>query len=873
MRKPLATLAFVSIAVVLLAVWFAARSSDDAVAVPRPNAPLSSTPAPAVEPPQPDAPRDDAPPAPRVEVGAIAVAPSALSEAPSTLAELRGRFVLPDGRPANGVALRLAGWEGDSERVMKHGQPLDWTDPETTTDADGRFTFRFDPPLAFQFALKATLSGHATVSWRWDSLPPREVTDMGEVALIRSGVVRGRVVDARGIAAPGAWHVYGEAERTHRDAARGATGASVSTDPVTGEFVLEGLPPGPAQLELYSRIANWIDGPRVEVRAGEELTADIVYDGPENSRRIVVVTFNEPFHVFSNPVSGSIVLHGAGEERVAKKIAGSSQSWSFEDLEPGAYEIEIRDPLFEPWRQSGVRTGTSVNAQLRANGAVQLMVVGPDRSLIEDYRLRLSFPPDAPSPDGARFSFSPSEFELRAAGAPLPPGGLLQGMIPADVAMDSPFEGLEGFPGPSMKRSSPHAFVLHVDAADYGTGEARVEGLGVGETRPVVVQLARSATISGRITGAPAELVEGVSVVLADAQAGVDGATEFVEGVSGTNYDRNFRLETQTDAEGRFSFDGLRPGSFAVVARFHHDFSVAREGLTLAAGESLAVTLEVGPHGAIEGRILAHAGDLENAWVEALGVGLYDPLAGGWSTFDGEPPPRAEVGGDGRFRFAPLNTGTYQLALHHSRRSLPEDPKRWTSRFGEGAPLGAVAVTAPEVASAEFDLSQRRRGTIHVQARIDGEPAVGWRVAARSTTSDSLPRTRRAHALVGADGAAHLELLEPGDWIVGLEAEDHLWSSWASAAAELTPGGELTLAIGVARHPGRITVLDAATGKPRTNTTLRWGDASGSARVTTDANGAVEFQLPIGTYTAIRGRERVTVEWTASGPVPAEIKL
>jgi hypothetical protein len=114
MRKQLATLAFVSIAALLLAVWFSARSSDDAVAVPRPNSPLSSTPAPAIDQPQPDAPPNDAQSAPRVEVEASAVAPqAALSAAPvkpSTLAEVRAGEDVTADIATTGPTTRGASW-------------------------------------------------------------------------------------------------------------------------------------------------------------------------------------------------------------------------------------------------------------------------------------------------------------------------------------------------------------------------------------------------------------------------------------------------------------------------------------------------------------------------------------------------------------------------------------------------------------------------------------------------------------------------------------------------------------------------------------------------------------------------------------------
>jgi len=874
MRRSLAALALASLALFGVLYWIASRPDTDAHEAGPEAMRHEPTAPPAIEPPQLDSATDRAaPPETRVEIEAEPEAPP--TEEPVTavvdLAELRGRFLLPDGRPANDVALKLHGWQANSERVMKYGAPKDWPEIEARTDADGRFSIRFDPPLAFQFVLDAKLAGCAGVSWRWSSLPPRELTDVGEISLVRSGVVRGRIVNAKGDPVPGDWRVYGEAATNARVEGRDKTRVISATNPVTAEFVLEGLPPGSASLKADSRITNWIDGPSVEVRAGEEVVANIVYDGPDNSRRIVVVTFCRPLHVFTNPASGSIVLRAAGEERVAKKIPNSSQSWSFEDLEPGAYDIEIRDPLFEPWSQLGVRTGSSVNAHLRPNGAVQLSVVDSDGQAIEDYRLRVSFPQNGLNSGGMSFSFSPNEFELRGPGDPLPPDGLYRGMIPADVEMDSPFAGLEGIDTPLPKRKSPGEFVLLVDAPGRGIGETRVEALGVGETRLVTVRLASTATIAGRIVGIPAEQLEDVSVVIADASAGIDGAVEYVEGVSGSNYDEDFRAETHADAEGRFSFDGLAAGSYSVVARFHHDFIAVRDKVEVVGGQTREIELDPGVYGAIEGRILAHPDDLENAWVEALGAGFYDPFAGGWSTFDGEAPPRARVDSDGRFRIAPLSAATYELTLRLSKRPLPKDTKRWHGADG-GTLLGSVVLPGPVVVTPVFDRTVQRLGAIHVAVQIDGERASGWTVSAKSVTNDPA-HTRHATAEVASDGIARLTRLEPGSWRVGVVASDNTWSSWTSSPAELTPGGELEFSISASRHPGRILMLDEKTGAPRANEWLHWQHSDGSARLETDANGYVDLLLPAGSYTAIRNKSRAKVEWTATGPVPAEIRL
>ncbi len=878
MRRTSLTVALIALAALLLALWLVMRADDPVASTAA--APIAPAPAvPAAEPQQlelaaAETPADSTATSPRVETVVAAPTPDELPQPAkrADLAELRGRFLLPDGRPATGVALEVRGWQANFERVIKHGLPNDWRNLDASTDDDGRFALAFDPPLAFQFTLSAKLADHASVSWRWSALPAREVTDVGEVTLQRAGGVRGRVVDAKGAPVPGDWRVYGESLAKGEFEGRDTTRVSALTDASTAEFALEGLPPGGVELKLHSRLANWINGPRITVRAGEDVMADIVYDGPDNSRRIVVVTFHKPFHVFSNPVSGSTVLRGTGEERVAEKIAGSSQSWSFEDLEPGAYDIEIRDPFFEPWIQRGVRTGTSVNANLRASGAVRLSVLDPQGRAVDDYRLRVWFPQERQSPDGSSYSFSPSEFELRQAGAPAPEGGLWRGMIPAGVALNSPLAGVEGFQG-AQTRKSPSAFVLRVNVAGYATAEARVEALGVGETREVQVQLASAASVRGRIRGVPRELVEGVSVVLADAKVGVAGAEWYRPGLPSDERRSELHMETHSDADGHFSFDGVRAGSYVLVARFHRDFTVARDDLSVQAGETLEVDLQAAAFGAIEAQLVAPPSDLEHAWIEARARGRFDDDPDEWSISHGPPYPRTAVDADGRARLAPLRPATYRLTLHHSLTPLSGPGESWRTRFGGGQPLGEVTVVGAAVARSTFDLMALQRGSIHVQARVDGAPAVGWRVHAEFTSELDPSRLLRTSALVDADGFARLKQLEPGAWRVGILGEDRSWSSWTTAPSTLAPGDALTLRLDVDRIRGRVRVLDAQTGQPRAKTWIDWRHSGSSARVETDSSGELELLLPVGSYSAGRNTAPTTVEWTASGPVPAEIRL
>ncbi len=849
----------VATVLVLGALWFAVAHRGAERSTTAPERAEAATPA-AQAPLQPSPPR--ASPTDelntRTAVGESArqaAAVPATPDAPLTpvaeLAELRGRFVLQDGSPAPGVELRMWGGGGNSARLLRHGSPSDWVHPEGVTDEDGRFSFRFDPPLAFQFSLNASQRGFASVGWRWDSLPPREITDIGEIVLVPSGTVRGRVVDAAGKPVAGEWSVTGES--LHKTGEQGRMAARVNgrVDPDTREFVLEGLPPGRARLSANSRITGWISGPEVDVRAGAETRGDIVYAGPDTSRRITVTTFNRAFHVFGNPMPGTIVARGPSGEHVAMRVAGSSQKWSFDNLEPGLYDLEINDPHCEPWRQSGVQTGSERRAALVGNAAVKLSVHDAMGSTIEEYGLRLRFIHRGGT------GFGPDEFELRAAGSPMPTDGIYRGLMPV-----LPLRPVEE----RLQSTQPPGFELQVVAPGFGRGSAEVLELAPGEVREVAITLQPESAVQGSLVGVAPEQAGGVSVVIADATHDVDWALAFIEGASSSDPRAGLRMESRTHDAGSFEFSGLSSGTFRVVARFHHEFHGDSGPFELAPGATATVEVPTPSHGAIVGHILAEPDTFAHAWVEARGQGVYVLGQLGWHWIFGEAPPRASVGSDGKFRVTPLHPGTCDLTLHQGRNPLSRDAGRWESSSGVGRPLGSVTVTGPIDTVATFDLTKQSRGTIRCEATVDGEPAAGLRVHARSTSRSAREHPLTAEATTGADGAAHLERLEPGSWELSLSSSDGLWSFTPPTPSQLDPGGELDVRLDVTLHAGRLQVLDADTSHPRAHTRLAWGGKLHTTSVTTGIDGWLELRLPAGTYTLKHESKFATVEWGPAGP-------
>ncbi len=777
-----------------------------------------------------------------VAANASDAAPTTVSEVPANeaeLAELRGRFLFPDGSPAQGVALNFRGWQGNQERALKFGAPENWTDIDGASDADGRFSMRFDPPRAFQFVLDANLDAHARLAWRWGELPQRAVTDIGDVSLVRAGSIRGRIVDKSGKPVPGKWNVNGDSN--YRTAGPGGdeSRAFAKADPLTAAFLLEALPPGPVELKAYSRITNWVDGPTVDVRAGEETVADIVYDGPDNSRRITVTVFTERFYVFHDPAPGSLVLHGPGGERAATKVPHSSQSWSFEDVDPGVYTIELRDPRFEPWSKSGIAPGETLDAKIRGSAGVALAVSGPDGALIDEYRLRLRF---------RNVSMMPNEFELRAAHAAAPPGCVYSGLVPSD-------------------------FTLIVEAPGFGIARVDVDALRANEVRSVNVALAPGSTIRGHVSGLPAELLEHVSIMLAPAELGSDAAHEFEDELWSSSTDVT---TTELDHDGRFRFEGLVSGRFNVIVRVHAGLRLESGLFELAAGATREVELTLPPTAAIVGNLLAPQGfDFTRAWIEARTV---SEEVDEWSIFDGPQPLRVRVAQDGTFRVGTLPSGSYRVLLTLSESSLDVPSKDWR---GTPTVLGEARVAPPSDTTVRFDIAQFVPGSADVRVTVGGAPAVGLLINGFGTRPGERQSSWLDEQPTDSDGRVKFSALIPGEWEFVAHASDGSWSV-NSTKTSIAAGADVRVAIDVVLYEGTLVVLDAATGKPVARERIDLSADGSDADSSTDGDGRLALRLPVGRYSVARSGNatevlfpgpQLEVEWTASGPVPREIRL
>jgi len=765
----------------------------------------------------------------------------------AALAEIRGRFVLPDGAPAVGATVAVHGWGANQERELQYGVPEGWQDPSTTTDADGRFTLGFDPPRAFQFTLDAKLAGHAEASWRWLEILPGAVKDLGEILLPVGGILEGRIVDRAGNEVAGAWQVYADSLVSANGEGRQKSRVSVAVEPGTGRFRLVDVWPGPAELKAYSRMTNWVRGTRATAVSGETVAVDILYTGPDNSRRITVTTASDPFHVMGNPEEGTLRLTGPGiEPRTARLVEGSASTYSFEDLPPGTYTLEHLDPRYEPWQKQGVAPGTAVWAELVGSSALALDVRGPDGAALEHYAVRVAF---------RNVNFWPREFQVHDGQTTLA-GGLVRGMFAGDYTVTVLAEGL-------------------------GSRTAEVAGLTPGETRGLVLMFDAQArcVLAGRVLRSDGTPVPGVEVLLLETAQVDDSAASPVlrknSMVSDPEVWRHELAATVSDAAGAFRFELPHPGGYALQSS-DGPLTCSSAGFDVAAGATVeGVELVLPRGGSVHGHMSAPAGAAcpgLRAWACPVGA-TTGPIP-----FDPDFASAVALGPGGAYELASLPPGTMRLYL-----LLPEEARstfvRQDDWISGAVELGTVEVLEGSATQADFNIGGNFPGRAALQVRVNGVPTAGLDVVLRTGSG---AQQSELSITSGADGLCELPAF-PGTYRVRVGDRELGWSDWCAEQVTVTSAATTQAMPTITVASGALTCLRS--GQPLASeqvTVLRASEWPGfwDALVTrrTDAQGRLELVLTPGEYGLMRGvpgPETLTpdasITWSSTGPLQAQV--
>lgn len=763
-------------------------------------------------------------------------------------AAVRGKLRLSDGSPAAGIPWQ---WRGSLVRDLLHqgsDAPPDPIDLAGTTAADGSFAVEFLPPqdlrFAFRFTLAAKAPQHAEASWRWDEIPCGAVIDLGTVDLERGATVEGHLLDASGTPILGQdWELHC---RSKGVVANGREPVSVRArvDPVTGVFRLEDVLPGLNQLEAYSAMAGWVQGPRVTAVAGAMLTADVVYSGPDSATRITVSTFSRPPYALHVPTEHIHLVTPVGERRTARVMDGSLNR-SFDGLVPGLYTVEIDDPRFQPWSQGGIAPGTPVSAGLEPSAALRLAVTGLDGLPADVYAVRVEL-------EGV--DFFPREIRVSDGSVPLP-GGIVR-VPPGDI-------------------------ILHLEAGASATS-VEVRGIAAGETRVVSVSLAENRAVSGVVVDASGRPRAGVEVLLLEpAQTDDSDASPILGPGTWTNSPGEFRRQlgaTTSDVEGAFRLPFVTGGSFLVRAGSVGSPRAFSPVLQLSTGASAAgLRLELPAGASISGTVRGPDGAPCTGMRLWIGATSENPLSD-----DPRRPLIESVALDtgGCFAIDELVSGTLSALLFLPLRSDPNPDLRSAVGGWDCLELGALTVAPGESLARDFDAAVLP-GMLVLEVVVDDEPAQGVEV----WLSRDAEGSSEHELLADPHGDFAPIRLFPGAWKVQARDPEQGWSS-ASVPVQVSSGGHAEVILPVALVTGTVRVVDA-NGRPYPGRRVRVlpagysGVVSGPARHVTDADGRVALALTAGRYDfALEDAHPLagagpsaSVLWTAQGPEVGEVRL
>jgi hypothetical protein len=786
---------------------------------------------------------------------ALATIPETKAPAPvptpktnDSLCELRGRFLFPGGAPASGVQLGIMAWESNQERVLRYGLPEKFVPPTGTSQSDGRFSMRFDPPRAYQFVLTGSLAGYCKPSWRWSEIEPGKVVDVGDVELVRGGSIRGRVVDSKGKALTSGWTVYGESPRTNLRADAEPVSVTAQPNATSGEFMLQGLPPGGIRLKAYSRVANWIEGPTIEVRAGEESHGDIKYSGPDISSRITVVQFTNPFYVFSfgtnEEEAGSMVLTAPGfEARHAEKIARSSQSWSFDDVPPGVYTVEIHHPRFLPWSKSGVKPGTSIDAHLKGNASVVLDVVDDaSGEPVPHYTLDVRFD---------KVTFSPNLFRILEKKDDPPKNGLFDGLV-------------------------PHDQTLLVSCEGYAPCEVPLPGLGANEQRRATARLTHGHALRGIIVqGSSKRPVGGAKIRMR-------GVSEKDPDSAGTSYSIESdpqAIETVSGAQGDFAFPGVGPGKYELSATSGPLLHAKATAAMSSGADPATIEIALPDTGVLVGRILGP----EGATFTDLTVLTKPerPANSEEDEFDAfflPPEASAVIAADGTFRSPPVPVGRASVSLWCPRVTIP-DPHGSMSFEGGHVDLGVVDIGGGIDTRKEFDLRTSLPATVTTRVNVNGKPGASLIVTFAAEQGAG------AVAVTDANGSSRVGPMLVDAYHVHVGPDDGSWFFLDPRTVTVSAGSALTVDIDVTLYEGTFVCKDAATHQPLANERIMLEPDPNPTRVsvpaTTDADGRVHLTLQAARWRVKTNafpfpspdEKSVSIDWGPLGASPHEIEL
>jgi hypothetical protein len=551
-----------------------------------------------------------------------------------------GRLLWPDGSLAADVPWHLVAFGTSPVPLETRG----------VTGSDGRFDVvigaqdRLNVSLAFEPAGGVQLEFSGTTS-----LADSE-EDLGDVRLSAPFTVRGVVVgdDGSPLAAPWQVIVSRHADRAG-DGPQRSEDASVACDPATGRFEIRGVAPGRHVTfgRLFEAGGRFGSTVLLETESREiDVSADVadlslVCHGPDPRRQLVVLVSGAGGRPCLDVEPEHVTLRGPQGALAPPRSVRSERMLIFDDVPPGSYALEIRDPAHEPWLATGVQPGLEpVRAELTGSCTLDLSVVESGSGApIDTFRVTATV---------ERPTWSLSD-------------GKPAYMRQLSAMFDPELVPLGAHPGGRVviRGLSTDALMLDVTAPGFAPLTSESISMRPGGVTRLRTEMRRVGGIGGRVRradGSPAARVPVGIFPVKESDSPSFVTRDEDEWLEGHLWGWDYELaSTISDEQGRFRFEALAPRTYRVRAWLS---SVVDAFATFEIGDGLApddVELTLPASVALEGRLTSQGAAPDRRWGLAL-VCAGNQVRAGQTLF-----PIATAATDGRFRFEALPPGRWHV--------------------------------------------------------------------------------------------------------------------------------------------------------------------------------------------------------------------